>query len=77
MYSSIALRSGMDSGYSTLREFVSRQQIDSTVPWPMRWKLGECLLSEDNQESHIIRWDRGRYTGLGALNPRGGDLDSR
>ncbi len=60
---------------SALKEIDSRQHVDGTVPWLMRWLLGGCLLAENILECHIIRWDGGSYTGLGTLDLYGGDLD--
>ncbi len=64
---SLVLRDGQRI-HSTPGEFISRQQIYSTVPWR------GCLLAEDILECPIIRLDSGSHAGLGTLNPRGGDL---
>lgn len=53
---------------STLGEFRSRQQVDGTVPWPLRWKLGGFLLTEDILECLIVRWDCNLLLRLGAFS---------
>ncbi len=53
----LALRDGQRVN-STLGEFSFRQQVDGTVPWPVRWKASGCLLAEHILERLVVRWDK-------------------
>ncbi len=62
---------------STLGEFSSRQHVDGTVPWPMRWEAGGCLLAEHILERLVFRWDRTLHLRLRVFDEGGSNLDLR
>ncbi len=60
---------------STLWEFSLRQQVNGTVPWPMRWEASGCLLAEYILERLVVRWDRTLHQRLRTFDEGGTHLD--